>query len=282
MKRMAFELEVSGFGLEVGIANLEDLKLHEDIMDSLLNQLASSIETDDEVRDPIIVDKETGVVLDGMHRVVAIKSLGFDKIPACYVDYQDSRINVSSWCRVFRDLKMENVVDICEMLGFEIEECEKSNAHEMLDKRKSELLFANVNGCQSLNRGSDSLKEIYNHAVSVEQALKKEGHEPQYKVGEGILQDLGSDEIVLLLPSAKKEEVIDVALSNSFFPYKTTRHVIPARPMSIDVPLNLLKNPIQEAESQLSSLLSEQEVEHLPPGSSVGGREYEEELLLFK
>lgn len=279
---MTFELEVSGFGLEIGIANLENLKLHEDIIDSLLNELASSIEADGEMKDPIIADKKTGVVLDGMHRVVAIESLGYDKIPTCYVDYQDSGIKVGSWCRVFQDLQMKDVLDICEALGFEIGECEKENVEKILDERTSEFLFVSKDECQSLKRDSASLKEVYDDAVSVEKALKKEGYEPRYEAGEGIPQNLDSNEIVLLLPSARKKEVINIALSDSSFPHKTTRHVIPARPMRIDVPLDLLEKSVQEADRQLSDLLDEREFEHLPAGSSVGGRKYEEELLLFE
>ena len=46
---------------------------------------------------PIVADKKTKLVLDGHHRLNALKGLGVRNIPVLYVDYFDDRIVLDSW-----------------------------------------------------------------------------------------------------------------------------------------------------------------------------------------
>lgn len=278
---MSFELEYSGFELEIDIAELSDLKLHEEVIDHLLDDLSESIENDGMIRDSVIVDKNTGVVLDGMHRVSATEKLGYDKIPACFVDYQDPRVKVGSWCRVFSDFPMDNLRKISNELGFKSTEIGQEDIEELLSKRKSELVLASEEKNYSLYRGCKSIKEIYDSALKFEERLIVRGFEPVYEPDEDIEERLGPQEVSILLPSAKKTEVIDIAFSNSVFDYKTTRHVIPARPLRVDFPLEFLEEDVSSAEEELVSRLKERDVEQLPAGSSFEGREYKEELFVF-
>lgn len=279
---MSFELEASGFELEISVANIDDLKLHEEIIDSLLEDLADSIKEDGEIKDPVIVDRDTEAVLDGMHRVSAIEKLGYNKIPVCFVNYQDSRVKVGSWNRIFGNLQMKRLLRLCEGQGFEIDECDPGKISEILSERRSELIFVSEDESYSLSRDFKSVKEVYDSASEIEETLKAEGSEPRYETERDIVEKLRAGEIALLIPPAKKKEVIDIALSSSVFPYKTTRHVIPTRPMRINLPLDLLGRDLLEVDEELTNRLKDREVEHLSPGSRFEGREYEEELLIFK
>jgi len=51
------------------------------------------------VRDPVLVDCRSGVLLDGMHRLIALRELGCVAAPVCSVDYFNSSINVGVWYR---------------------------------------------------------------------------------------------------------------------------------------------------------------------------------------
>ncbi len=51
---------------------------------------------------PIIVDKKSNVILDGHHRVFALKKLGCHKIPALALNYQSRRIDVKSRRKAYR------------------------------------------------------------------------------------------------------------------------------------------------------------------------------------
>lgn len=279
---MSFKSDASGFKLEVSVADVDDLKLHEETIDSYLEELAESIEDNEEVYDPVIVDKKTGVVLDGMHRVSAMRELGYEKIPVCYVDYKDPKVKLGSWCRIFEDVSLEKLKETCGDLGFEFDDCRSEDIPDILENREAELILLSKDECYILSGVSDSIKEIFEKAIEVEEALREDGIEPRYEPEKGILDKVGEDEVALLLPPASKDEVIDVSLSDSVFSHKTTRHVIPARPMRINVPLDLLKKDIDTVEKEMTEKLEKSEVEHLPPGSRFEGREYEEELVIFE
>lgn len=53
------------------------LCLHEETIPELLERLTQHIQLDGYVKHPIIVDEKSFVVLDGTHRVVALKKLGY-------------------------------------------------------------------------------------------------------------------------------------------------------------------------------------------------------------
>ncbi|MBI4360437.1 ParB N-terminal domain-containing protein [Candidatus Micrarchaeota archaeon] len=46
---------------------------------------------------PIVVDRETFVVLDGHHRLQIVQELGFGKIPVHWMDYGDASIEVKAY-----------------------------------------------------------------------------------------------------------------------------------------------------------------------------------------
>lgn len=73
------------------------LKPHEEICPVHLQKLSGQIKKDECVKDPIIVDGETMVILDGHHRYNALKSMSCKFCPCCLVDYQSDEIGVACW-----------------------------------------------------------------------------------------------------------------------------------------------------------------------------------------
>jgi hypothetical protein len=55
--------------LKITLAETSSLRIHEEIIPSILARLVEKIKSDNVWTDPIIVDEKTMVVLDGMHRV---------------------------------------------------------------------------------------------------------------------------------------------------------------------------------------------------------------------
>lgn len=78
---------------------ISSLLLHEETIPELLEQLTWSIKKDGCLNHPIIVDAESFLVLDGVHRVAALKRLRCRRIPACLVDYWSPAIKVFNWYR---------------------------------------------------------------------------------------------------------------------------------------------------------------------------------------
>lgn len=73
------------------------IKQHEHIRKSHLLKLIREIKHDGFIRNPIIVDKNTMIILDGHHRFNAIKSLGLTSSPVHLCDYNNKKITVSAW-----------------------------------------------------------------------------------------------------------------------------------------------------------------------------------------
>ncbi|MEM3626555.1 MAG: ParB N-terminal domain-containing protein [Candidatus Bathyarchaeia archaeon] len=82
--------------LGVRIVEISHLKGHEKLDPKRLANLKAEIESDGILKKPIAVDVHTSVVLDGHHRIGALKLLGCSKIPVLFVDYQSPRIGVKT------------------------------------------------------------------------------------------------------------------------------------------------------------------------------------------
>lgn len=80
------------------IVDIGWLKPHEEIKPGRLEEMIFKIKNRSIFHKPILVDLETGTILDGHHRYNASLTLGFSKIPAMLIDYlNDSTISVDVW-----------------------------------------------------------------------------------------------------------------------------------------------------------------------------------------
>ncbi len=67
---------------------------HEQVEDAHLSELVEQIGRDGVLFRPVVVDRHSLVILDGHHRVLALRRLGCALVPAYLVDYFDSGIAV--------------------------------------------------------------------------------------------------------------------------------------------------------------------------------------------
>jgi hypothetical protein len=123
-------------------------------------------------------------------------------------------------------------------------------------------------------------------AVSIEKSLVKDGTPVTYLSESNAIERLKSNSanFLILIPPFTKDTIRRFGLQGLLLPHKVTRHVIPSRPLAINVPLSLLRDPKlsrQQADEKLGELLSGKNVDRRPPGSVVDGRRYDEELLIF-
>ena len=73
---------------------IDKVKSHERTLSRRVATLVRQIKEEGSVRRPIIVDKRSLIVLDGHHRVAALRRLGAARVPAYLVDYQSSQVRV--------------------------------------------------------------------------------------------------------------------------------------------------------------------------------------------
>jgi hypothetical protein len=81
--------------LKIALVPIDELKPHEQGSPIYLELLRDEIIRDQMLKYPIIVDEKTRVILDGMHRWLVLKSLGYTFIPVILVDaFQNPKIRV--------------------------------------------------------------------------------------------------------------------------------------------------------------------------------------------
>ena len=81
--------------LKIALVPIDELKPHEQGSPIYLELLKDEILRDKMLKYPIIADEKTRVILDGMHRWLVLKSLGYALIPVILVDaFQNPKIRV--------------------------------------------------------------------------------------------------------------------------------------------------------------------------------------------
>jgi hypothetical protein len=81
--------------LRMAMVPIDELKPHEKGSPLYLRLIRKELLKDGVLRYPIIADEETLVILDGMHRWLALKSLGCTLVPAILINArQDPRIRI--------------------------------------------------------------------------------------------------------------------------------------------------------------------------------------------
>jgi len=287
MTNYACTISHGRFNLHITMLDISNLHLHEETIPNLLDKLAQSITLDGCLKHPVIVDKASLVVLDGMHRVAALEKLECKRIPVCLVDYKNPAITVGCWYRAIKGAKaLEHVLTQARQLGLKIEKVEKIDDAKIglssivaAVKNRKDAFFI----CFSFR----SLKEAYDIIKQIEEGLEKLALEVTYETELDALTKLQDHEVdaVLLTPKLTKSSIINAALSRSLFSYKTTRHIIPARPLYLNVPLSLLRSnekPLNEINKELKRMLQKRHLKHVAAGSILNGRRYEEDLYLFE
>ncbi len=81
---------------DIKIVLIEDLKPHEQVIEENLKKLIADLKRRKLIINPVIVDENNMVILDGHHRVAALKKLGYAKAPVYFVNYYDKSVRVVS------------------------------------------------------------------------------------------------------------------------------------------------------------------------------------------
>jgi len=79
---------------DIVFIELEELREHEEIRPGYLEELKNEILSDGILKMPIAVDKKNYIILDGHHRLHALKKIGCKRIPVILFDYQSPEIEV--------------------------------------------------------------------------------------------------------------------------------------------------------------------------------------------
>jgi hypothetical protein len=287
-----FCIEAETLRMELEIVRVESLLLHERILPPLAERLVLEFKNWANLENPVIVDRNN-IVLDGNHRTYVFKKLDFQYIPICRIDYFDCSARLRYWFRLIGNLtSMDELKRMIAELGGDLQQVKDKEALKAaLEKNclccgiQQGNSFALVSFCEELVCDAvgayDALEKLQH--LLVEKGMKVD-YIPCQHVSEGrFCESLDNSQIVIWTPQITKEMVVDAARQKRVFAPKTTRHLIPARPLNVNVPTRWLKENVslEEINQRFLDHLKSKEMRRLGPGQVVNGRYYEEELFVF-
>jgi len=281
-----FDIQSDKLDLKIAIVEVESIHMHEETILELVQKLAADLLKDGIMRHPIIVDQETIVVLDGMHRAAASRMIGCVRIPVCFVDYENLWIRVESWYRTFSKAAGQDLIN--ELIRWNIKTRRSSieEARKNLEKGTAAAFIATNRECLIIRNTSNDVLQNFRLVASIERMAKGLGYLIGYETEKDALNQLEAELTSAILgpPPITKVDVRRSGLRNDLFPHKATRHIIPARPLGINVPIEILQDRrmgLQQANKQLIEMLTRRPVKRLDPGSLIENRRYEEQIFLF-
>ncbi len=277
-----FSIRYKDLELKMMVVELSKVKIHEEIVPKILEDLIKSVGTLKVLKDPIIVDEESLTVLDGMHRVASLKALNARFAPACAVDYKNPSIKVYRW---YRSVKLPGKVGSREASKMGLDRRSPSEATSMLNGKE---VAATLNG---RDEAFVSTKNVEDEVESswvvkeIESALRKMGADIGYDDRIDAFEKLESGfvDYILMHQPIDVECIVRSASMGKLFAHKSTRHIIPGRPLGVNVPLEMLAGDLDigEVNRELWASLSSRPYENRSRGMIIGGRRYEEPLTIF-
>lgn len=253
----------------VTLADTKDLHPHEQSIPQTVSRIAEDIAQKGRFIDPVIVDAETGLVVDGTHRVEAAIRLGLGKIPVYTVDYMSPRVILAGWGRAAsKNMSKEELRGLCSQLGFTESETDYA----------ARFMWSDGYVLQVKHREDLSTRQVYEKLSIIDQSLQHLGIS---YVRDGDVEELvkqGKHVFGYLLRPLRKEEVVSIVKQGYRLPPKSTRHLVDKRPMYINCPLEILRS--SNAVEKFADFLSEGFWVELGPGAELD-RRYDEKIMVF-
>lgn len=228
---------------------LERLKIHEQIIEANMHSLREKMLNHGRIVDPIVVDKEHNVVLDGNHRRMVLDKLKIENAVVQVVDYNDPKIIVGGWFLAVKNPSIEGLV---------FEKTDVDTAKEAIDKLKASFMMQKGADCLLFATEEDGLRSVLN---SQEQVIKHlwGGTAPMNggDINRLFIEDSRKEEYlnegyaVFSRRIFSKEEIVSEAVAGRPLPPKSTRHLIPNRIVRLNFKLGFLNETVDEAKMQL-------------------------------
>ncbi|UCF83901.1 MAG: hypothetical protein JSV50_22555, partial [Desulfobacteraceae bacterium] len=244
------------------------------------------------LQNPIIVDKNH-IILDGNHRAFAFKKLKFKYISVCKVDYFSEATELRYWFRLLTNIRnLDQLRQAVEDMNGTL--CQVNNKETLRKTLENSTLSCGIqqsNFYALINFPENMVNDAvsaYSLLAKIQNRLIEKGIKLQYIPCQSayenkFCEELKNNEILIWTPRITKEMVVDAAKKEIKFAPKTTRHLIPARPLNVNVPTHWFKEDVslKEINKRFFKLLERKSVRRFGPGQVIDGRYYEEELFVF-
>jgi hypothetical protein len=270
-------LALAKAGLVLGIRPVTSLLPHEQIIPSQVRRLSAEISRDGMQKDPLIIDGESSVVLDGMHRLAAFGELHVQNAVVCAVDYSSKNVTLSRWARVYTPPESSEASRLLDAVGG-LSRTNPSSAFSALEKKEIGWAMLTSKGAY-LPEKSQEFEMASASVKSIDGIAEAKGWVRSFVAEDEVDVTLQNERnVVVLMRRLGKDDVLLAAKTGKLFPCKTSMHVIDPRPVAVDFPISDLNKATSHT---LRESLKGRGGRLLPPDSKYEGRRYKERLLLM-
>ena len=213
------------------LKNIEDLFGHEQVVRPQVDFLKDNLERLGYFFRPILVVKKYNVVLDGHHRVQALKEMGGVRIPCIEIDYLDNpEISLATWYPIYIK-EADRFQSSLATMGIESKPIEGIENYTFDDPEVGFVLYTNDGNW--LLKGSQ--QDIYQKFLEKYDPERFEYVKTLEYAYNSVKNHYAS--FALLRKSLTKKDVLNTARSGNVYAPKTTRHILTFRYQDIKVPL---------------------------------------------
>lgn len=222
------------------IVPVEKLKAHEETIPFNFQHLREAMLNMGRLVDPIIIDKEHSIVIDGNHRRAVLESIKCPNAACQIVDYKSDEIGIGSWFPVSQTIKPT------EINGFLPEAVDFDSGVAALGRMEGTFLYVKKhNGgkeCYLYNSNERSVEGVISQQRKFLSAIDK--RDVQYVADDKVDEYLERGFTAFYRRIYTKDEIIAEALAGRCMPPKSTRHTIPERIIRLNLHLGwLAENP---------------------------------------
>ena len=242
---------------KIKIIPLKKILIHEGIIRKWAENIANRINDEGIVKNPVVVARKGNcyLALDGAHRLEAMRILGCRDILAYVVDYYNPEIKLEGWDGlIFEKIALKALLQkLFPGKGLLIKKHRKGEKlrKKVLDRKLFFVLESKGGDVCSLSSRKDlSPEKLLDLSILCIEKLEQYLDEKRIKIlyvpntaSRGDFRDSDA-RILITRPHFHKDEVVKRTLEKKIFPRKSTRHLIPQRPLGINLNLSLLKEDI--------------------------------------
>ncbi|MBI2345740.1 MAG: hypothetical protein HYV03_02400 [Deltaproteobacteria bacterium] len=259
----------------ITIAHLADCIAHEGVVPQWVERIAANIQEQGVLKNPIIVARPDGnqphsggeggtrralpgggatrvpvIVVDGMHRFAALRRLEIPDVVVYEIDYAAPTVLLEGWdALVFKPFSaLPFLRRLAGAIGKGIQPTVAASieaAQQAIDRRRALLAATDRRGrCHLLvSRASPTVEQLVRASELADRALDAADLRPVYVPDSLSAGDFDTTKAtgLVIRPHYTKAEIIKRTLARKLFPRKSTRHLIPGRPLRVDLPLTLLR-----------------------------------------
>ncbi|MFA6214433.1 MAG: ParB N-terminal domain-containing protein [Candidatus Micrarchaeia archaeon] len=233
------------------VVSTDRLRAHEDIIPFNFQRLRESMLNMGRLVDPIIVDKDNYIVIDGNHRTAVLESIKCPNAACQLIDYKSEEIGIGGWFPVSKTVKPD------EIDGFRPEKVDFEAGKAALERMDGTFLYVRkVDGkkeCFLYNSNERTVQGVIAQQRKFLAAIEQ--RDAQYVADDKVEEYLARGYTAFYRRLYTKGEIVAEALAGRRMPPKSTRHTIPERIIRLNLHLGWLAESPDVCKQMMDDML---------------------------